>query len=201
MIEQKLSKREYLNLVGLLIFILTISGCAALGTKTISRSSNLNVYEIKKIGYSQPASEEILNKIRPNTSTIYQSAIEEYFADKTIKIEKHNLSKFELIDNIDTSEIIKICQENSLDGYLCVQIKYKFVDNYYMYILLGKIEDAYVEIKLFDKNGILLLHTKHNTSAGNSYMMPPKAEQTVKDGTIGALKQISKEIERSKRLK
>lgn len=106
MIKQRLSKREYLNLGGILIFIITISGCAALGTKTISKSSNLNVYEINKIGYSQPASEEILNKIRPNTSNIYQSAIEEYCTDKTIKIEKHNLSKYELIDNIDAYEIM-----------------------------------------------------------------------------------------------
>lgn len=97
--------------------------------------------------------------------------------------------------------LMKLCQEYGLDGYLCTQIKYKFADNYYMYIPLGSSEDAYVEIKLFDKNGLLLLHTKHNTSAGNSYMMPPKAEQTVRDGTVGALKQISKEIERSKRLK
>ena len=69
-----------------------------------------------------------------------------------------------------------------------------------MYIPLGKSEDAYVEMKLFDKNGVLIVHTKHNTSAGNSYMMPPKAERTIKDGTVGALRQIIKEIEKSSQL-
>jgi len=201
MINQSLSKKGLLNLVSIITLIIILSGCAALGTKTISVSNNLNIYEFKKLGYSQPASEEFLNKIRQNTSNIYQEAIEEYYSEKKIKIEKHSLSKYELIDNIDVSEIIKLCQEHGLDGFLCTQIKYKFVDNYYMIIPLGRSEDAYVEIKLFDKNGLLLLHTKHNTSAGNSYMMPPSAEQTVYDGTVGALKQITKEIEKSKRIK
>jgi hypothetical protein len=201
MIKQNLSRLNCLNLGGLLIIILISSGCAAFGTKTITKSSNLNTYEIKRLGYSQLASEEILNKIRPNTSNIYQSAIEEFYANKTVRIEKYNLTKFESIENIDTSEIIKLCKVNGLDGYLCTQIKYKFVDYYYMFIPIGQSEDAYVDVILFDKNGLQLLHTKHNTYVGNSYMMAPKAEQTVSDGTFGALKQISKEIEKSKRLK
>ncbi len=181
-------------IVGLLIFITILSGCSALGTKTIYKTNNLNSYNLQKIGYSQLASEERLNKIRPFTSKIYQVAFENYFSNKTLKIEKHDLSKFELIENIDTTEIIKICSDYDLDGYICTQIKYKFVDNYYNYIPIGKSEDAYVEMKLFDNHGKLILYTKHNTSAGNSYLMPPKAEQTIRDGTVGALKQIIKEI-------
>ena len=124
MIKQELSKRKYFNIGGILIFSLLISGCVALGTKTIWKSNNLNNYETKKIGYSQLASEATMNKIKENSSIIYQSAIEEFYAEKTIKSEKHNLSSFESIEKIDTSEIIKLCQENSLDGYLCTQIKY-----------------------------------------------------------------------------
>jgi hypothetical protein len=188
--RESIIQQKSIIIVGELLLILIISGCAALGTKTILRSSNLNAYNFKKLGYSQPASEEIVNKIRQNTSNIYQSSVESFFADKAIKVEKHNLSDFKLIDKIDTTEITKICHENGLDGYLCTQIKYKFVDNYYMLIPLGKSEDAYVEIKLFDSNGTLMLHTKHNTFAA------PKAEQTVRDGTFGALKQIIKEIKK-----
>jgi hypothetical protein len=186
--------QQRVKLVLILMVCFVFSSCASFGTRTLSRTNNLSSYHFSKLGYSQLASEELINKIRPNTSNIFQLAINEFFADKTIRIEKHNLTTFELIDKIDTIEIAKICYENSLDGYLCTQLKYKFVDNYYMNIPLGKSEDAYIEIKLFDNKGKLILHTKHNTFMGNSYMMAPKAEQTVRDGTFGALKQILKEL-------
>jgi len=199
--RQKMIRRSFSKsrIIGLTVFILILSGCAALGTKTVYKSNNLNSYSFNKIGYSQPASEEILNKIRPNTSKLYQVAFEDFFLDKPIKIEKHDLNKLEAIDKADTTEIKKICYENDLDGYICTQIKYKFVNNSYMYIPLGKSEDTYVEMKLYDKNGVPIIHTMHNTSAGNSYMMPPKAEQTIKDGTVGALRQIIKEIRNNSR--
>jgi hypothetical protein len=184
----------------ILIFALILTGCAAIGTKTIYKTTNLNNYDFNNIGYSQPASDNVLNKIRPNTSKIFYSAFIEFFTAKTLKIEKYELTDFKTITEIDTSKIRKICTENDLDGYICTQIKYKFVNNYYMYIPIGKSEDAYVEMKLYDKKGILIIHTKHNTYAGNSYMMPPKAEQTIRDGTIGALKRILKEVEKSNNL-
>jgi len=181
-------------ITGLIILIYMFSGCAAIGTKTIYKSNKLIPYNLSNLGYSQLASEEILNRIRPGTSKIYQASFEGFFSDKETKIVKHNLTKFELNDEIETDEIRRICFDNNLDGYICTQIMYKFVDNYYMSISFGKSEDAYVEMKLYNSMGELVIHTKHNTLAGNSYMMPPKAEQTIKDGTVGALKQIRKEI-------
>ena len=193
-----LFKNRKLSPFLIVVATLFLSGCAALGTKTIYKENKLNVYNFNNLGYSQVANEDIINKIRPNTSKIYESAIKEYFLNKPIKIKKCDLEKFNSIDDIDTTEIIKLCTENNLDGYICTQIKYKFSNNYYMYIPLGKSEDAYVSMKLFNKNGHLVLYTIHNTSTGNSYMMPPKAEKTIRDGTIGALKQIFKEIEKAK---
>jgi len=187
-------KRVNIKIIGILLITIGTVGCAALGTKTISKSNNLNAYEINNIGYSQIANEDNLNKIRPNTSNLYQSTLEDFFTKNSIQTSKYNLSSFESFEDIDKTEIIKLCSENGLDGFICGKIKYKFVNNYYMYIPLGKSEDAYVEIQLYDKNGLSILHTKHNTSMGNSYMMPPKAEQTIRDGTLGALKQIMKEL-------
>ena len=198
MIKLPLFKREYFTIGGLLILVLLISGCAALVTITIQKANNLNSYEINKLGYSQLASEEILNSIKSNTSIIYQSNVEEFFSNESIVAEKYTLSKFESIDTIAVSEIVELCQKNDLDCYLCTQIKYKFALYFYMFIPLGKSEDVIVDMKLFDKQGVLMLHTMHSTSAGNSYMMPPKAKKTVRDGTLGALKQIMKEIEQSK---
>ena len=198
--RMKIIVKRKLTSFAILIFALILSGCAAVGTKTLYKTNSIINYDLKKIGYSQPASDSLLNKIRPNTSKIFYSAFNEFFTNKTLEIEKCQLRDFVLIDTIDTSEIKRICSENNLDGYICTQIKYKFVNNYYMYIPLGKSEDAYVEMKLYDKNGTLIIHTKHNTYAGNSYMMPPKAEQTIRDGTFGTLKRIFKEIEKSKNL-
>ena len=107
MIEQMFQKCRII--VEIILFILLLSGCAALGTKTIYKSNTLNSYSFKKLGYSQPASQDILDQIRPNTSTFYQAAFEEFFLTKPIKIEKHSLSKFELMDKLDTTEIKRIC--------------------------------------------------------------------------------------------
>lgn len=187
-------KKGKTSSVVILVFALIISGCAAIGTKTIYKTNNLNNYDFNNLGYSQPASENVLNSIRSNTSRVYYSAFNEFFSNEKLKIEKYELRNFELIDIVDTSEIKRICTENNLDGYICTQIKYRFVHSF------GMSEDAYVEMKLYNYNGFLIIHTKHNTYAGNSYMMPPKAEQTIRDGTIGALKRIFKEIEKSNNL-
>ncbi|MEO9005215.1 MAG: hypothetical protein ABI288_10780 [Ginsengibacter sp.] len=187
------------NTIKSLLFVLTFSGCAALGTKTLTKSKEIKKYNISKIGYSQLASENILNRIKGGTSEIFQLSMEQYFENKSIKIEKHTLMHFDFIENIDPNEIINICKENNLDGFLCTQIKYKFVNTSYMFIPTGKSEDVYVNIKLFNNTGELMCHTRHNTLAGNSYMMAPKANKTIRDGTFGALNQIFKEISRSKK--
>ena len=50
-------------------------------------------------------------------------------------------------------------------------------------------------MKMFDKNGKLLLHTLHNTYRENSYMLPPPPHRAIRDGTKGVLKRIAKEME------
>lgn len=187
-----------MKILNFIVIAIIISSCASFGTKTISKSSALKTFELKKIGYSQMASEDILDKIIPGTSTYFYNAIDSYYSGKQINIEKHLLLKFNDLNEIDTSEIKNICKQFNLDGFLCTQLKYKFVDNYYLMIPLGKSEDTFTEMKLFDKNGNLILHTKHNTAMGNSYMKPPKADKTVKDGIFGALKRIDLEILKSK---
>jgi len=189
------------RIYGLLLIVVILSGCAALGTKTILKSSNLNAYQFTRIGYTQIADEELLNEIRPNTSNIYDSTIKNFFNKNNIIAIGLFLPNFFSIEGIDKTEIVRMCQEQKLDGIICTQVKYKFFNNYYGCIPLGKSEDAYVEMQLYDKNGLLLLHTKHNTYAGNSYMMPPKAEKTIRDGTEGTLKQIMKEIEQTQQQK
>lgn len=185
----------------LVLILLTLSGCTTFGTRTITKPIYGQSFEFASLGYSQLANESLLNKIKPQTSQLYVNAMEGFYANKNTKIQNHNLEKFDLISDIDPSEIKRICQEFKLDGFLCTQIKYKFFDNYYMVIPLGRSEDVYSEIKLFDKNGNVIVHTKHNTASGNSYMMPPKAEKTIKDGVVGALKQIEKELAKVNRRK
>jgi hypothetical protein len=124
--------------------------------------------------------------------------LKKYFQDKQYKVEAHRLSKLSSLEDADASEIKQLCYQNDLDAYICTQIKYRFANNSYMLIPLGKSEDVYIEMKMFDKSGMLAIHTRHNTSEGNSYMMPPKAEQTVEDGTFGALKRIFKEVDKSR---
>ena|ERR1043166_1654999 len=194
----KISLRNKIYAVSLSIFSLVLIGCAALGTKTVYKAQDFGFTKLTRIGFSQIVNEDALNRIRPNTSTLFESAFKKYFQGKPYTVEVYRLSKLYSLDSADTSEIQQLCSDHSLDAYICTQIRYKFVNNTYMFIPLGKSEDAYVEMKMFNRKGELAIQTKHNTSAGNSYMMPPKAEQTIEDGTFGALKRIFKEIDKSR---
>jgi hypothetical protein len=171
-----------------------LSACAALGSKTLMKSGDLSHQSLNKIGISQIANEEYMDKIIPKTSLYYKNSVDEFFYYQNFKISHYRLTEYYSLEHIDSSEIIKLCKEFNLDGFICTKIKYKFTDNYINYIPIGISEDVIVEMKVFSKNGNELLHVSHDSKKGNVYMMPPRATKTVRDGTIGALKRITKVI-------
>jgi len=181
------------------ILVITVTlfffACTTQGTKTSYKSQELKNQKIEKLGFSQAADEKKLRRIRLNAADIYQSAFEEFFLNQKIRVEKHDLTNFKSITDTDSSEIRAICREYDLSGYVCTQIT---IDTWLLPNLIGPrmvAEDAYVEMKLFDANAVLLLHVKYNTRSDNKDpVSDPRAEKTIKAGTIGALKQLLKEI-------
>jgi len=184
----------HLKIVSLLLSSIIIVGCTAFGSKTIMKSANLNYQPINNLGISQIASEEILNQIISNTSIHYKNSVDEFFYYRNIKISHCRLPDYYYFESIDPSEITKLCTELNLDGFICTTLKYKFTKHTINFIPYGKSEDVIVEMKLFSRNGVELLHVSHDSQKGNVYMLPPKASKTIRDGTMGALKRIMKEI-------
>lgn len=179
----------------LMFLAIALTGCGALGTKTLYRTK-ANLYKPTKIGFSQIANEDIMNQIIKGSSDIYDSTMTNQLAMSNIKSDKIVLENFDEFESMKSDIIKNICADNLLDGMILTQLKFLNVKYSYLFIQAGESEDTEVEMQYYDANGNLLLHTKHNTHNGNSYWDFPSADKTVADGTKGALGRIIKEIVR-----
>ncbi len=164
-----------------------------MGTKTLYRTkSHLN--KPTKIGFSQVANEDIMEKIVKGSTKIYDSTMINHLTMHNIQSNKIMVEKFEEFESVTETDIKNICAKNHLDGIILTQFIFLNVKYSSMFIPIGVSEDTEVEMQYYDANGNLLLHTKHNTHLGNSYLNFPSADKTVMDGTKGALGRIIKEI-------
>jgi|GEM_PF-2956471 hypothetical protein len=177
----------------LFILAIALTSCGAMGTKTLYRTES-NLTKPTKIGFSQVANEDIMEKIVNGSTKIYDSIMTNQLATQNVRSHKIIVENFDGFDNINETEIKNICIENQLDGMILTQLKFLNVKYSSMFIPIGVSEDTEVEMQYYDANGKLLLHTKHNTHMGNSYWDFPSANKTVRDGTKGALGRIIKEI-------
>jgi hypothetical protein len=183
------------ELTALLLLSILFTGCATLGSKTLYKSAPTT--PIKTIGFSNLDGDSIVSKIFPQTSDIFKKTVFETF-------QNYHLSDIRSIDNelsvvnSDTSKIAKICQENNLDGLVVSRLTFIHVTYSVNFIPIAKNYDTEVTMKLFDKNGKLIVAVSHNTYKGNSYMTAPTANRTIHDGTEGAIKKMVKELELTK---
>jgi hypothetical protein len=165
--------------------------CAAVGTKTIYKSNQIG--PIRNIGFAKLDNDSILCQIFPKTNEIFNESV-------TNTLNKYGIyDARELVDKIsfeepDINRIIEICNDYGIDALLLSRLKFIHVTYTLYFAPIAQNFDTEVEMKLFDKNGRLLVSARHNTLKGNSYMMPPPADRTVYDGAEGAFKRIAKEI-------
>ena len=96
----------------------------------------------------------------------------------------------------DTNLIKSTCVLYGVDGIIIANLKFIHVTYSVYFVPIAQNFDTEVELKLFDKYGNLVIQTLHNTYKGNSYMMPPEAETTVRDGVRGALRRLVKELQK-----
>lgn len=177
----------------LLFLAILLTGCSALGTKTLYRTKT-NLEKPTKIGFSQLANEDIMNQIIKGSSEIYDTTMTNQLALQNIMSDKIELKNFGGFEAVKADDIKTICAENQLEGFIVTQLKFLNIEYSYLFIEAGVSEDTEVEMQYYDADGNLLLHTKHNTHNGNSYWDFPSADKTVADGTKGALGRIIKEI-------
>lgn len=171
--------------------LITLSGCATFGTKTLYNSGNKILP--KKIGFTKLEGSMIINKIQPITDSVFNSAFIQSF--KKYGIADVFPSQTELsFDAPDQNAIAQICRDNNLEALVVSRLMFINV-SYSVYLIpIGKSWDTEVKMKVFDSNGSLLLAVSHNTANGNSYSNIPVPEKTIFDGAKGAIKRIAKEF-------
>lgn len=179
----------------LLILSMALVGCGAFGTKTLYKTDS-GMTKPTKVGYSQIARSDIVEKIVKGSTSIYDSTMARELANLNMISKKVTIEGFKGFNEINKSQIKALCDEHKLDGLILTQLIFINVQYSTFFIPLGVSEDTEVEMQYYDADGTLLYHTKHNTHKGNSYWDFPLANRTVADGTKGALKRIVKEIER-----
>lgn len=185
--------KTYFRIFAALVLTLFLTGCGAMGTNTLYRNET-KIAKPLRIGFSQVANEEIMEKIVKGSTRIYDLTTTELLDKHNIASAKTYIDGFEGFDIVDNISIKELCTQHNLDGMLLTQLKFLNVQYSSMFIPIGVSEDTEVEMQYYNAEGALLLHTKHNTHMGNSYFAFPTAERTVKDGTAGALGRVLKEM-------
>ncbi len=186
-----------LHYMPILLLITILVGCAAIGTKTLYKSDSK--HEIRRIGFTKLDGDSIVSRIFPQTDSIFRNTYQETL--KSYKLSDSNiitLPKEFSITNPNTSLIANICRELNIDGLVISKLKFINVTHTAYFVPYAANYDTEVDMKIFNRNGVLVLSVRHNTQKGNSYLNLPTPDMTIRDGTKGALKRIAKEFEWSK---
>jgi hypothetical protein len=170
-----------------------LTSCAAIGTKTLYNSPSKP--KILKIGVADLYDNEQLSYIFPETNETFKRSIQQVTKEKgSYSVVLFN--KEMDFDNPNKELIVNKCALYGIDAVLISRLKFIHVKYTMMFVPIGQNYDTEVEMKLIDKNGNLILSTRHNTYKGNSYATFPTAETTIMDGTKGALKRIYSELDK-----
>lgn len=180
-----------MSMVVTISIVLCFGSCVALGTKTLyKQEGNLKV---KSIGIMSFEGSAMAREVYFNTTQVYFNTMDERALNFGLDPVLH-FSEVLPLNDPDSSKIVLICKENQLDGLIASRLE--FIDaEYNMFgdlVIIGF--DTKVTLLLFDKNGRLLIATKHNSKTGNSYWMPPKPDIAIHDAVEGAFNRMAKEI-------
>ena len=170
----------------ILVFSILLLSCSRFGTRTLYKSSSYASINGQRIGFLELRCEAVLSKIYPNTNIVFRHTI-----DSTLhlynKFQVRYLSEHFCTKPPTANEIKELCRLNNIDAVFYSTLKFTEVFPY------GYL-DSSVLMELYDKDGSLIIKSKHNTSIGNSYWKFPKPDRTIKDATYGALNRILSEM-------
>lgn len=144
--------------------------------------------KVKKILYFNPEVEPDIEEIKEPTNLAFFSAV----SDNISKFRKNQMLRSEVqvsYDSIDSETIREYCRNNDADFAVVPKVKYFKVG-------LGKYvfsNQVVVSMKLFDAEGNLLATTDYDTYRKNMRLLG-SAENSIKIGTIGAIKGILKKF-------
>lgn len=149
---------------------------------------HVKVAKIQRIVAYEPEVYPEVAEIKEPTSTAYFSALSNHLKIigdyKLLRI--NNAATYDFTE----AELIKeMCLNNRADAVIIPKVKYFKVG-------LGKYvfsNQVIVSLKLYNSDGSLLIETSYNTFKTNGRMLG-SAENSIKIGTVGALKKMTQEI-------
>lgn len=165
-----------------------IISCAVIGNRVEYINHEIKIPKIQRIVAYEPEVFPDIEEIKEPTNTAYFSALSNQLKSlgdyKLLRVS--TAAEYEFVD---AKLMVEMCKNNSADAILIPKVKYFKVG-------LGKYvfsNQVIVSLKLYDASGNFLIETSYNTFKTNGRMLG-SAENSIKIGTIGALKKMSQEI-------
>lgn len=184
--------RKTVIFIGLITIAAGLTACTAWGNSLSYLNKSIKIKKIKKVIYFTPEVIPDIPDIIYPTDFAFYSAASDFMKDRE-KIKILRIGQSINYDTVDVESIREFCQNNDAEVALIPRVKYFKVG-------LGKYvfsNQVVVSAKLYDAEGNFIIETAYNTYKGNGRLLG-SAENSVKIGTKGMLKQMDKEIRKYK---
>lgn len=149
-----------------------------------------NNQRTNKILYFSPEVYPNVEEIKPPTNMAFFSAV----SDKVSSQKNNELLRVETpleFENIDAETIKEYCQNNDADFAVIPMVKY-FKVGFGQFIFSNQVV---VSMKLYDKEGNFVSESSYNTYKRNMRMLG-STENSIKIGTLGAMKDLTKNLKK-----
>ena len=178
-----------------LVILISFASCSSIGNKILYRTAD--PIHLTKLAYVNSEYDTVTNGLYPPANAVFTSTVDSFIVNHSLASPQyiHTTIAF---DNIDSLKMKNICQENDCDAILLTKLY--FISKYFIYKKFLNIKpdnqqflaftesDVCVEMKLFDKNGKLLIFSSYNTAEGNGTVFSPK--EGISKGIKGSLKEV-----------
>lgn len=155
-------------------------------------AAEADIQRSQKILYFNPEVYPDLPEIIEPTNTAFFSAVSNRFAASNSKmIRAENPMTY---DSVDAVTVKDFCKNNGADFAVIPKVKY-FKVGLGQYVFSNQVE---VSMKLYDAQGNYVAESKFNTFKRNMRMIG-SAENSIKIGTNGAIRDIMRDLRRMRR--
>ena len=172
---------------------LVLTGCSSFGSKLLGYKPDYKLGKIKKIIYFQPTVFPEIEEIKPPTNQAFFSAVTDQMSLYSGNIKTVQMDSSMDYDNVDTEYIKEVGKNNNAEVIIVPKVKY-FKVGIGKYVFSNQV---LVSLKLYDSDGNLIMENQYDTYKGNARLIG-KAENSIKVGTKGAIKDLMKNLRKLK---
>ena len=170
-----------------------LAGCSSFGSKLLGYKPDYKLGKIKKVIYFQPTVFPEIEEIKPPTNQAFFSAVTDQMSLYSGNIKTVQMDSSMDYDNIDIEYIKEVGKNNNAEAIIVPKVKY-FKVGIGKYVFSNQV---LVSLKLYDSDGNLIMENQYDTYKGNA-RLTGKAENSIKVGTKGALKDLIKNLRKLK---